>query len=306
MKAKYAWIDEHRTHWPITRMDDALDVSTSEFYNWRKRTAAPPTLREQSKQQRRALIEELFNGSWKIYGYRKTCAVLRKRGVACSPNTVHADYKHRGLRSVVTKKHRVCTTNSNHKNPVSENVLARNFRSERPNEKWVTDITYVETHEGWLFVVAILDLFLWKVIGYTMADHMRTSLVVSALRTALMRGRKIVGEIWFHSDRGVQFSSEMFRDALRITEIGQSMSRKGNCWDNAPCESWFRKLKSEWIYPNGIYETREEATSSIIEYIEMFYNSEREHQALGYKTRNEFESEYFDHEMELTSVGPVI
>jgi Transposase and inactivated derivatives len=284
-------------------MCNALDVSASGYYSWRKRKNAPPTPRQKSQQQRRDTIEELFNESRKIYGYRKTCAVLRNRGVTCSPNTVHADYKRRGLRSVVTKKHRVCTTDSNHKLAVTENVLDRNFKAERPNEKWVTDITYVETHEGWLFVVAIIDLFSRKVIGYAMADHIKAELVVSALRMALMRGRKIVGEIWLHSDRGVQFSSEMFRDALRVAEIGQSMSRKGNCWDNAPCESWFGKLKSEWIYPHGIYATRKEAKLSIIEYIEMFYNSERVHQALGYRTPNEFETEYFDREMELTAIS---
>jgi Transposase and inactivated derivatives len=203
----------------------------------------------------------------------------------------------------VKKKHRICTTDSKHSNPIAKNVLNRDFTAERPNEKWVTDITYVETREGWLFVVAIIDLFSRTVIGYAMEDHMRTELVVSALRMALMRGRKIVGEIWIHSDRGVQFSSEMFRNALQLADIAQSMSRKGNCWDNAPCESWFGKLKSEWIYPHGIYETREEAKLSIIEYIEMFYNSERVHQALGYKMPNGFESEYFDQEMELTTIS---
>lgn len=279
----------------------ALDVSASGFYAWKKRKDAPPTPREISRQKRRDLVEEIFNNNHRIYGYRKTFNVLRARGVACSANTIHADYKERGIKSVVKKKHRICTTDSNHSNPVANNVLNRDFKAERPNEKWVTDITYVETAEGWLFVAAIIDLFSRKVIGYSMADHMRTSLVVSALRMALMRGRKIVGEIWLHSDRGVQFSSEMFREALKVAEIGQSMSRKGNCWDNAPCESWFGKLKSEWIYPHGIYETRKDAEASIIEYVEMFYNSERVHQALGYKTPNEFESEYFDREMELTA-----
>lgn len=281
----------------------ALDVSSSGFYAWKKRKDAPPSPREVAREKRRDMVEEIFNKTRNIYGYRKTFNVLRARGVACSPNTIHADYKERGIKSVVKKKHRICTTDSNHSNPVADNVLSRNFKAEKPNEKWVTDITYVETHEGWLFVVAIIDLFSRKVIGYAMADHMKTILVVSALRMALMRGRKIVGEIWLHSDRGVQFSSEMFREALKVADIGQSMSRKGNCWDNAPCESWFGKLKSEWIYPHGIYETRKEAEASIIEYIEMFYNSERVHQALGYKTPNEYESEYFDREMELTLVS---
>lgn len=282
-------------------MCDVLKVSRSGFYAWLKRKSAPPTSRELEKQKRRDLVEDIFNGSRKIYGYRKTSAVLRARGVAGSPNTILADYQACGIKSIVKKKHRICTTDSKHNLPTAKNVLNRDFTTSKPNEKWVTDITYVETDEGWLFVVAIIDLFSRKVIGYAMEDHMRTELVVEALRMAIMRGRKIVGEIWLHSDRGVQFSSEMFRDALRVSEISQSMSGKGDCWDNAPCESWFGKLKCEWIYPHGIYETREKAKLSIIEYIEMFYNSQRVHQSLDYKTPNEFESDYFDREMELTA-----
>jgi len=284
-------------------MCDVFDVSTSGYYAWKKRKVAPPTPREKTRQQRRNAVEELFNGSRKIYGYRKTCAVLRKRGVACSPNTIHADYKRTGLKSIVKRKHRLCTTDSNHDFSVAKNVLNRDFKASRPNEKWVTDITYVETLEGWLFVVAIIDLFSRKVVGYAMADHMRAELVVQALRMTLMRGRRVVDEIWLHSDRGVQFSSEMFREALSVASIGQSMSHKGDCWDNAPCESWFGKLKTEWIYPHGIYVTRESAKSSIIEYIEMFYNSERVHQSLDYRTPDEFEREYFDCAMELTATS---
>ena len=138
------------------------------------------------------------------------------------------------------------------------------------------------------------------VAGCAMADHMRTELVVSALKMALGRGRKWLGDIGLHSDRGVQFASEQFRDVLRLTGIKQSMSGKGDCWDNAPCESWFGKLKSEWIYPHGVYATRAEAELSIIEYVEMFYNSERVHQALGYQTPNAFEKEYYDAEITLT------
>ena len=128
---------------------------------------------------------------------------------------------------------------------VTKNVLNWDFKAKKPNEKWVTDITYVETLEGRLFVMVVIDLFSRKVIGCAMADHLRVPLVMSALRTAIHRGRIIVGEIWLHSDRGVQFSPEIFWDALRVTGIGQSMSRKGDCWDNAPCESWFGKLKTE-------------------------------------------------------------
>jgi transposase InsO family protein len=261
------------------------------------------TPRQRKRAERLNIIREIFNQSHHIYGYRKIRIALNRRGIKGSWNTIHADCKRAGIRSVAQKKFRVRTTDSNHDLPVAKNVLNRDFKAERPNEKWVTDITYVETLEGWLFVVAMIDLFSRKVIGYAMADHLRTTLVMSALRMALHRGRKIVGEIWLHSDRGVQFSSEMFRETLNVTGISQSMSRKGDCWDNAPCESWFGKLKTEWIYPNGVYATREEAKTSIIEYIEMFYNSERVHQALDYCTPNEFESKYFDREMTLTAVS---
>jgi len=301
--AKYAWINEHRHHWPVTGMCQTLKVSTSGFYDWQNRKSAPPTPTAKAKQKRRDLIEEIFHKSRKIYGYRKISVELRKRGITCSPNTVYADCKRAGIQSVSQKRFRVRTTDSHHNLPVAKNILNRDFKAQRPNEKWLTDITYVATLEGFLFVVAIIDLFSRKVIGYAMADHMRTELVVEALRMPLARGRKILGEIWLHSDRGVQFSSSMFREVLSVAQIGQSMSRKGDCWDNAPCESWFGKLKAEWIYPHGIYATREEAKLHIIEYIEMFYNSERVHQALDYWTPNEIEEKYFDHEMVLTPVS---
>jgi transposase InsO family protein len=144
-----------------------------------------------------------------------------------------------------------------------------------------------------LYLVAIIDLFSRKVIGYAMKDNLRTELVLDALRMATGRGRKLANEIWLHSDRGVQFSSEAFREVLSLVGITQSMSRKGDCWDNAPSESWFGKLKTEWIYPKGVYPTHEEAERSILEYIEMFYNSMRLHQSLNYHTPNEVEREYF-------------
>jgi transposase InsO family protein len=279
-----------------------LKVSKSGFYDWLHRQEAPPTPSEQTRHERQKLVETVFNENKCIYGYRKVHAALRRRGIACALNTIHADCKRLGIKSMTKKKFRVKTTDSNHHLPIANNVLDRDFKAEKPNEKWVTDITYVETLEGWLYLVAIIDLFSRKVIGYAMADHMRTELVVSALQMALGRGRTIVGEMWLHSDRGVQFSSEMFRDVLNLVGIGQSMSRKGNCWDNAPCESWFSKLKTEWIYPKGVYNTRQEAELSIMEYIEMFYNSTRLHQSLEYRTPNAVEAEYLNRPKEWTAV----
>jgi transposase InsO family protein len=273
-------------------MCKVLQVSKSGFYDWLRRKAAPPTPTEQARQERGELVEKIFHESRDIYGYRKIYHELRRRSIACSLNTIHADCQRLGIKSITRRKHRVRTTDSNHDLPVAKNVLNRDFKAEKPNEKWVTDITYVATLEGFLYVATIIDLFSRKVIGYAMEDHLRTELVVSALKMPIGRGRKIVGEIWLHSDRGVQFSSEMFREILELVGIEQSMSRKGNCWDNAPCESWFGKLKTEWIYPKGVYKTRHEAELSIIEYIEMFYNSERIHQALEYRTPNEVEIDF--------------
>lgn len=279
----------------------ALNVSTSGFYAWCQRKDVPKSSNEKLKQKRLKFIETIFNESHQVYGYRKIHAALKKYGVMCSLNTVHAECKELGIKSRVRKKYRVCTTDSNHKNSVSDNVLARDFEAHAPNEKGVTDITYLETKEGWLFVVAIIDLFSRKIIGYAMADHMRTELVVSALRCALSTGRKPTGPIWLHSDRGVQFTADMFRDALKLAGIEQSMSRKGNCWDNAPCESWFGKLKTEWVYVREkVYATRTEAMASVMEYIEMFYNSQRLHQSLGYQTPNEFELQYYQRKEVLT------
>jgi transposase InsO family protein len=272
-------------------MCKVLKVSKSGFYDWSKRQFAPPTPTEQARLERCELVEKIFREYGRIYGYRKIYHELRRRSIACSLNTIQADCKRLGIKSITRRKYRVQTTDSNHANPIAENVLCRDFKAEKPNEKWVTDITYVETLEGWLYLVAIIDLFSRKVIGYAMADNMKTELVVNALQMALGRGRTIGGEIWLHSDRGVQFSSEQFREVLRLVGIGQSMSRKGDCWDNAPCESWFGKLKTEWIYPHGVYATREAAQMAIMEYIEMFYNSKRLHQSLDYRTPNEVERE---------------
>jgi transposase InsO family protein len=282
----------------------ALHVSQSGCYDWQCRQTAPPTIREQRRHERSEHIETIFRESRGIYGYRNIHAALRRNGVKGSLNTVCNDCKRLGIKSITRKKYRGHTTDSRHNHPVADNVLCRDFKAEKPNEKWVTDITYVATREGWLYVAAIIDLFSRKVIGYAMADHLRTELVVEALRMAWGQGDTNVSEVWLHSDRGVQFTSEIFRDALSLAGMSQSMSRKGNCWDNAPCESWFGKLKTEWIYPKGGYATQAEAELSIIDYIEMFYNSMRLHQSLDYRTPNEVEAEYFNRAKELTLIPP--
>jgi transposase InsO family protein len=271
-----------------------LKVSKSGYYDWCKRQELPPTASEEARQQRRKLVNSVFNERkfHNAYGYRKIYQELRRRGYTYSLNTIHADCKYLGIKSIARKKYRVKTTDSNHSNPIAENVLSRNFKAQKPNEKWVTDITYIQTLEGFLYLVAIIDLFSRKVIGYAMADNMKTQLVIDALQMVINRGRTIAEGIYLHSDRGVQFTATDFRDCLNFLKVEQSMSRKGDCYDNAPCESWFGKLKTECIYPNGVYKTHAEAELSIIEYIEMFYNSQRLHQSLDYCTPNEVEREW--------------
>jgi transposase InsO family protein len=200
-------------------MCKVLEVSKSGYYGWCKRQEAPPSTVEVARQQRRQLVVEVFNENKQIYGYRKVHAELRRRGKTYTLNTVHADFQALDIKSRTRKKYRVATTDSNHSNPIADNVLSRDFKAEMPNEKWVTDITYVKTIEGILFVVAIIDLFSRKVIGYAMADHMRTELVVAALKMVIGRGRNIVKGIYLHSDRGVQFSATDFRKVLNQVEI---------------------------------------------------------------------------------------
>lgn len=268
-------------------------VSRSGYYTWRKRKERPPTKTKQKQTERRAKIVEAFKNSRNIYGCRKIHARLNRDGLKCSPNTVHADCKALGIKSRTRKKFRARTTDSNHNLSVAENVLDRNFKAEKPGEKWLTDITYIATLEGFLFVTVIIDLFSRRIIGFSAADNMKTDLVVTALKRAIGNSRTVPNRVLLHSDRGVQFASEQFRNCLDLAGITRSMSGKGDCWDNAPCESWFGKLKTEWIYGHEIFVTRSEAERSVFEYIEAFYNRERLHQSLEYRTPLEFEELYY-------------
>ncbi len=277
-------------------MCDTFDVSRSGYYAWKKRKDEPSTVTKIKQTERREKIAEAFKNSRDIYGCRKIHAKLNRDGVKCSPNTVHADCKALGIKSRTRKKFRVTTTDSNHELPVAENVLDRDFEAEKPGEKWATDITYIATAEGFLFVTVVIDLFSRRIIGWSAADHMRTELVVAALKMAIGNSRNCPDRVLLHSDRGSQFASDRFRECLALAGITRSMSGKGDCWDNAPCESWFGKLKTEWIYGHELFATRKEAERAVLEYIEVFYNRERLHQALEYRTPMEFEKNYYSSE----------
>ena len=201
--------------------------------------------------------------------------------------------KKQGLAAKIAPKFVPQTTDSDHELPIAPNLLDREFTASRPNEKWTSDITYIRTGEGWLYLAVVIDLFSRKIVGWSMAEHMRSELVLEALDMAIVH-RRPTADLMFHSDRGSQYASKIFRKRLKFLKITQSMSRKGNCWDNAPSESFFGKLKTGWVHRQS-YKTREEAVHSIYFFIEMYYNSKRRHATLGYVSPNDFERRHLAH-----------
>ena len=196
--------------------------------------------------------------------------------------------KDKGLRAKRTRKF-VVTTDSKHSHPVAENILNREFDAEKPNEKWVADITYIPTHEGWSYLATVMDLYSRRIVGWATSKRIDTALVIEALHNAI-RERQPGPGLLHHSDRGSQYASSDYQDALKLFDITCSMSRKGNCWDNACMERFFSSLKSEWL-EDTIYQNHEDANSAVFEYIETFYNTKRRHATLGYKTPVQYENE---------------
>jgi putative transposase len=261
-----------------------LEVSRSGYYAWRDRPRSERSARhDRLMTEMRAIHAEKHKRS---YGSPRMHEELRGLGHEVSENTVARLMKENGLRATTARKFRH-TTDSNHGRPVAENVLDREFTATRPNEKWVSDITYVETGEGWLYVATVEDLYSRKVVGWSLGDRMPGDLVERALEMAI--GRRLPsGDLLLHSDRGSQYASGSYQELLRSQGITCSMSRRGNCWDNAPMESFFATFKKELIHQER-FATREEARASIVEYIELFYNVERRHSSLGYVSPQAFE-----------------
>ncbi|GFN31038.1 transposase [Paenibacillus curdlanolyticus] len=263
-----------------------MEVSRSGYYKW---VGRPESKRERQHKEWTEQVKEVYDTSRQLYGSPKVTRELNKKGVSISERTVTRIMKENGIRSKTVKKYKA-TTNSKHSLPVHENVLNREFTASKPNEKWVTDITYVSTGEGWLYLASVMDLFSRKIVGWHMSERMTKELVLSALRQAYGRQCPDKGLI-HHSDRGSQYASLDYQKQLQIYEMTGSMSRKGNCYDNACIESFHSVLKKELIYLNK-YETRAEAKKSIFEYIEVFYNNQRIHSSTGYRTPSEFECMY--------------
>ena len=280
----FAWVEERRTEYPVAVSCRVLGVSRAGYYAWRTRSPSDTARRRDHLADTiRALhAEPRLN----TYGSPRVARELTARGVACCENTVAVVMKQAGIRAKMTRGF-VRTTDSKHRLPVSPNVLDRQFAATKPNEKWVMDLTYIPTHEGWLFLALVVDLFSRRIVGWAMDATMTSRLVVDALAMAVGRRGKVAGLI-AHSDRGSQYASEHYQSELKRSELVGSMSGVGQCWDNAVIESTFGRLKVELVHGEK-YATREEAKASIFEYIEVFYNRIRRHSTLEYKTPDEFE-----------------
>lgn len=270
-------------------MCKVLNVSSSGYYYWRKH---PVGVRQHRQHQLEQQIRQIHTKSQHRYGSPRIADELHEQGVKASRNRIARLMQKVGIRSIMYKKYRVQTTASNHDYPVAENLLNREFTAGKPGQKWVSDITYIATRQGWLYLTVILDLADRKVIGWALSDSLKAvDTSVAAWRMALIN-RPIDGPLIFHSDRGTQYACSEFRDGLKEFPVKQSMSRKGNCWDNAVAESFFKTFESELV--NHVeYATRAAARLAIFEYIESWYNRQRKHSVLGYRTPSQQESYFY-------------
>ena len=259
-------------------------VGRTSYYNWLK---AQPSAREIENKQLTAMIKEIFIDSRATYGARRIRHSLFNLGFNISRRRVRKLMKQANLVCKTLRKFKV-TTDSNHQLPISPNLLERNFVASRPNQKYVGDITYIWTQEGWLYLATVIDLFSRRIVGWSMSSRMKATLVNDALLMALWTRKPGRGLIW-HTDRGSQYAATSHRKILADHGIFQSMSRKGDCWDNSVAESFFHTLKTELTHHIN-FKTREEAKKAIFEYIEVFYNRKRMHSANDYFSPEEYEN----------------
>ena len=282
---RYAFIARHRPVWPVSRMCRLLAVSRSGFHEWRDRA---PSARAIEDERLTVRIRSFHALSGRRYGSPRIWRDLREAGERIGENRVARLMRRAGLEALRRRKRRPIDEGVRPECAIAGNVLDRQFAASAPNEKWVADFTYIDTAEGWLYLAVVLDLFSRRIVGWSMRAEMTAQLVMDALTMALWRrGRPI--ELLHHSDQGSQYASEDFQRLLAHHGIACSMSRKGDCWDNAAVESFFASLKKEHVYTKSRYRTREEARADLFEYIEGFYNSKRRHSTLGQVSPAEFE-----------------
>lgn len=286
---KYAWIKQHRDSFPVTALCRVLQVSPSGFYDSIDRE---PSQREQRRERIKQAVQQVHAESHGIYGSAKITDQLQSREeleTACR-NTVATAMRELGLKSKVSKAFTPTTTKSDPTKRPAENLLDRDFTADAPNRKWVTDITYLATASGWVYLAVVLDLFGRKVVGWSIGTSLATDLVSDALRQAIENRRPDGSQLLHHSDRGCQYTSDAYQATLKALGIECSMSRTGNCYDNAVMERFFWSLKHEWT-KHEAFENLDGAHWSVFKYIETFYNRVRIHQALGYKTPEQYEAE---------------
>lgn len=283
---KYKFIKNNESIFPIEKMCQVLKLSSSGYYKWKNR---PGSKRFLLKGKIKEQITSIYFSSKQRYGSPRITLELNSLGYKASRITVAKYMKELGLRSKLSKKFKV-TTNSKHNYLVVENVLDRNFIAEKPAQVWVSDITYIQTKEGFLYLTTVIDLYDRKIIGWSLSKGMSTEETSLAAWKMAIKNRKISESLIFHSDRGVQYASRKFANTLEFYGITRSMSRRGNCWDNAVAESFFKSLKTELIYGNKLI-SKEKMELEIFEYIEIWYNKKRRHSALNYKTIEEFNNQ---------------
>jgi transposase InsO family protein len=285
---KYAWIDAQGKAFALSEMCEALEVSLSGYRAWKR--GGTEERRRLTDSQMLALIRAIHAELKGAYGSPRMVRELRARGFPASKERVERLMRDHGIRARHKRRYKV-TTDSKHGLPVAENLLNRNFTPTAPNQVWTSDITYLWTDEGWLYLAIVLDLFNREVVGWSLKPRMTTDIVTDALTMAWFRKRPAPG-LLHHSDRGSQYASHAFQDKLKEYGMTCSMSRKGNCWDNAPTESWFNSFKNERVH--GIqYATHADMNAASFEYIEVFYNRKRQHSTLGYRSPVQFLEHWF-------------
>ena len=270
----------------IEKMCKVLKVSRSGYYQWLNRK---PSTRKVENQLIEERIKEIYKASKRRYGSPKITKELNYQDIRVSRPRVARLMRSMNLRSIITKRYKVTTTDSKHNYPIADNYLNRNFQVQRKGQVWVSDITYIRTDQGWLYLTIIIDLYDRKVIGWALSKSLTANDTVIAAWTMATLNRPLYDQLLFHSDRGVQYACNEFRAILaNCKRVTQSMSRKGDCWDNAVAESFFKIIKSELVYHNR-FRSKTHARLEVFEFIEIWYNRKRRHSSLGYLTPIEFE-----------------
>jgi len=281
---RYALIDKHRKEWNLKFACYHLLLSVSGYYRWRKR---PGSVGQYHLVLREA-IHKAYNDSRQTYGSPRIHAAIKANGVNCCVNTVAKIMRTEGIKARPRRRHKPMTTDSSHRLPVAENKLDRAFERSAPNQVWVSDITYIPTDEGWLYLATTLDLYSRRIVGWSMRERMTSDLVIDALAMGIAQRNPPKG-LMHHSDRGSQYASGAFQQMLSAHGMVCSMSRRGEVYDNAVMESFYATLKRELVH-EARYATREEARKAIFEWIEVFYNRQRLHSSLGYRSPADYEA----------------